>query len=131
MGSALYLVFDGERPGFDPSVCGKALARCADELDAVAEGAGVPSLFDFFAVSDDMLAELGDALVEPVEGIAPRTWFEPAEVLPTVAALRRALTERGGAVSEPEAVLADLAAYDSVLQRASGLGLRCHVTVDC
>lgn len=68
MGAAYFIVSEEPLEGFDTFVDGKALAHASDQLDALAEAAGVRPLMDFFsmdpeevdAIFDDLLAAEGE-----------------------------------------------------------------------
>lgn len=68
MGAAYFIVSEEPIEGFDTFVDGKALAHASDQLDTLAEAAGVRPLMDFFsmdpqevdAIFDDLLAAEGE-----------------------------------------------------------------------
>ena len=49
MGATLYIVVEGEDPGFDIFVNGRALARNEDALEKMAHRIGVKPLLEFFS----------------------------------------------------------------------------------
>ena len=67
MGSALFVVLERPIDGIDPfATNGKFLARCSDELDAVAEELNVTPLGQLFSMSTDELERMLD-----MDGIGP------------------------------------------------------------
>jgi hypothetical protein len=49
MGATLYIVVEGEDPGFDIFVNGRALARNEDALEKMAQRIGIKPLLEFFS----------------------------------------------------------------------------------
>jgi hypothetical protein len=134
MGSSFYPVLERDIEGLEPEleVSGKALARNMDTLELICQQAGVRSLMDFYSESTDETAEhlaeeLDESLAEALDGI-PLVWFEPAEGLATVRALRSALLQRTD--DWVEAMRDDLDALERVLVRAQTAGTRFRLRID-
>src|ERR1700689_1029558 len=58
MAASLYIVVEGEDPGFDIFVNGHALARNEDALERLAEGLKVSPLLEFFSTDQNSMALL-------------------------------------------------------------------------
>ena len=58
MAASLYIVVEGEDPGFDIFVNGHALARNEDALEALAERLRVSPLLEFFSADENSMALL-------------------------------------------------------------------------
>ncbi len=64
MAASLYIVVEGEDPGFDTFVNGQALARNEDALERMAKQLRVAPLLEFFSADENsmaLLSELGAA----------------------------------------------------------------------
>ena len=88
---------------------------------------------EFFSLSaDDAAAAVEDFGLDDEEELemAPEQWFEPEEGLASVRALTRSLEEHPEALSNTEAVLQDLRAFDLVLTAAQDRGLKWHLGID-
>src|SRR5271165_6178401 len=60
MSASMYIVVEGEDPGFDIFVNGHALARNEDALERLAERLSVPPLLEFFSADRNSMALLLD-----------------------------------------------------------------------
>lgn len=60
MAASLYIVVEGEDPGFDIFVNGHALARNEDALERLAERLKVSPLLEFFSADENSMALLLD-----------------------------------------------------------------------
>ena len=60
MSASLYIVVEGEDPGFDIFVNGQALARNEDALEQLATRLGVHPLLEFFSADRNSMALLLD-----------------------------------------------------------------------
>jgi hypothetical protein len=132
MGVALYIVAERETPGLDVGVNGKPLGRC-DELDKLAESAGVRPLMQFFSQDpDEALAEweeMGD--LDPPEGaFPPEAWYTAAEGLVTVRGLLKYLAAHLTAVKEASRVADDLREFEQVFVGLEKADVRWHLAVD-
>jgi hypothetical protein len=133
MAASLYIVVEGEDPGFDIFVNGQALARNEDALEDVAARLKVAPLLDFFSADENSMAlllEQGAGNPEWAANLPQPQWFDPGKGLTTVQALIAFLSEAPAALgSETDPVLAELHDYDRVLRKAQRFGLRWHVAV--
>src|ERR1700678_4387045 len=90
MGATLYIVVEGEDPGFDIFVNGRALARNEDALEKMAHRIGVKPLLEFFSADENSMAlllEEGAGDPEWAKTLPPPQWFSPEEGLVTVSTL--------------------------------------------
>ncbi len=90
MAASLYIVVEGEDPGFDIFVNGRALARNEDALERLAETLRVTPLLHFFSADENsmcILLEQGSGDPEWAHHLPQPQWFDPAAGLATVRAL--------------------------------------------
>src|SRR5450432_765019 len=90
MGASMYIVVEGEDPGFDIFVNGRALARYDDALERLALGLGVKPLIEFFSADENsmsLLIEEGAGNPELMRKLPPPQWYAPEDGLVTVRAL--------------------------------------------
>jgi hypothetical protein len=133
MAASLYIVVEGEDPGFDIFVNGHALARNEDALERLAERLHVPPLLEFFSADENSMAPLleqdaGDS--EWARHLPKPQWFSATDGLLTVRALIHFLVAAPTALgSETPPVLIELRAYERVLTKTAQYGLRWHVAV--
>ena len=131
MSVALYIVAEQEVPGLDTSVNGKALGR-SNQLDGLAERAGVRPLMEFYSISpEEAAAFLEDAGGEgPKEGFPAEQWFPAEDGLATVRGLLAYLAAFPRAVANKGAIVSDLQEFEDVLSRLATAGIRWHLAVD-
>lgn len=133
MAASLYIVVEGEDPGFDIFVNGHALARNEDALERLADRLNVRSLLEFFSADENSMALLmdrGTVYPEWARHLPQPQWFDPAEGLRTVRALIDFLVANPTALgSETPPVLNELREYDRVLHKTTKRQLRWHVAV--
>ena len=133
MAASLYIVVEGEDPGFDIFVNGHALARNEDALERLCQRIGVSPLLEYFSADENSMAlllEQGAGDPEWLSHLPRPQWFAPTEGLTTVCALADFLSANRAALgSETEAVLAELHEYERVLRKTADRGLRWHVAV--
>jgi hypothetical protein len=131
MALSLYIVVEGEDPGYDIFVNGHALARNDEALERLAEGLNVNPLRAFlFADQPAMAVVLENGTEEPELPLLLPTsqWFDPADGLLTVRTLLRFLDVVPAALgSETPAVFLELREYERVLRKTVERGLRWHV----
>jgi len=65
MAASMYIVVEGEDPGFDIFVNGRALARNEDALERLAVNIGARPLIEFFSADENSMA----LLIEEVRAI--------------------------------------------------------------
>jgi hypothetical protein len=133
MAASLYIVVQGEDPGFDIFVNGHALARNEDALERLAERLHVAPLLEFFSADENSMALLVDQDEEPLDLHLPLPqpqWYDPADGLVTVRALKEFLGLNPAALgAETQPILTDLSEYERVLRKTAQRGLRWHVAV--
>ena len=133
MAASLYIVVEGEDPGFDIFVNGHALARNEDALERLAERLHVAPLLEFFSADENSMALLLDQGDEPLDlpqSLPQPQWYDPADGLVTVRALMETLSLKPATLgSETQPVLVELGEYERVLRKTAQRGLRWHVAV--
>jgi hypothetical protein len=133
MAASLFIVVEGEDPGFDIFVNGHALARNEDALGRLAARLYVRPLLEFFSVDENSMALMLEEGAEDPEWNRPLPkpqWFDAADGLLSVSALLRFLATNSSALgSDTHAVLVELRQYQRVLRKAALRGLRWHVAV--
>ena len=133
MAASVYIVVQGEDPGYDIYVNGRALARHEDAVEKLALKLGVRPLIEFFSADENLMALLveggaGDA--ELMKQLPPPQWFRGEDGLATVMALIGALElEPQQLGSEGVLVLEELREYEVVLRKTAERGLRWHMAV--
>lgn len=131
MAASLYIVVEGEDPGFDIFVNGHALARNEEALHRMAATLNVSPLLDFFSADENSMALLLEqGTGDPIwaRHLPQPQWFSGAEGLTSVRALIEFLSETPVALgSETPTVLLELKEYERVLQKTSVRGLRWHL----
>ena len=133
MAASLYIVVEGEDPGFDIFVNGHALARNEDALERLAERLKVSPLLEFFSADENSMAlllEQGAGNPEWARHLPEPQWFDPAAGLGTVGALLDFLRESPTALgSETASVMSELREYERVLRKTADRGMRWHIAV--
>jgi hypothetical protein len=133
MAASMYIVVEGEDPGYDIFVNGRALARYESAVERLALELGVRPLLEFFSADESSMALLieegaGDPAL--LNKLPPPQWYRAEDGLRTVEGLVRALEEDPLQLgSEGPAVLAELREYEVVLQKTAERGLRWHLAV--
>ena len=131
MAASLYIVVEGEDPGYDIFVNGRALARNEDSLDRLASRLRVRPLLDFFSADQNSMAlllEQGALNPDWARNLPEPQWFTALEGLASVQAFIEFLGSNTAAFgSETVPVLSELKEYERVLQKAAGRGLRWHL----
>jgi len=82
MAASLYIVVEGEDPGFDIFVNGHALARNEDALERLAERLNVHPLLEFFSADENSMAlllEQGAADPEWARHLPQPQWFDASD----------------------------------------------------
>jgi hypothetical protein len=126
-------VVEGEDPGFDIFVNGRALARHEDALEQIALRLGVQPLIDFFSADENsmsLLIEEGAGNPDLIQRLPPPQWYPPQDGLTTIHALIRSLNEDPQQLgSEGVEVLSELMEYAHVLEKTMTKNLRWHLAV--
>ncbi|MDR3745254.1 MAG: hypothetical protein P4K80_03890 [Acidobacteriaceae bacterium] len=133
MAASMYIVVEGEDPGYDIFVNGHALAQYEDALEKLALRLGVRPLIDFFSADENSMAlliEEGAGNPELMKKLPPPQWFAPDDGLKTVRALVDVLRDDPQQLgTEGPQVLSELLEYARVLERTVKAGLRWHLAV--
>jgi hypothetical protein len=133
MAASLYIVVEGDDPGFDIFVNGHALARNEDALERMAGRLGVSPLLEFFSADENSMAlllEQGGGNPDWLHHLPDPQWFNPANGLVTVGALVEFLEETPAALgSETTQVISELREYERVLRKTAQRALRWHLAV--
>jgi hypothetical protein len=131
MAASLYIVVEGDDPGFDIFVNGHALARHEESLHRIASALHVPALLDFFSADENSMAlllEQGTGDPDWAQHLPQPQWFAGTDGLATVRALINYLNTSPTALgSESAPVLNELREYELVLQKTTERGLRWHL----
>lgn len=129
----MYIVVEGEDPGFDIFVNGRALARYEDALERVALRIGVRPLIEFFSADENsmsLLIEEGAGNPDLMRRLPPPQWYSAIDGLTTVQALVAALADDPQQLgTEGPQVLSELEEYQRVLEKTMRAGLRWHLAV--
>jgi hypothetical protein len=133
MAASLYIVVEGDDPGFDIFVNGHALARNEDSLERLAERLRVSPLLEFFSADENSMALLLDqGAGDPdwAKHLPQPQWFDPVSGLITVRSLIAFLKDDPAALgSETAPVSSELKEYERVLGKAAERSLRWHLAV--
>ena len=129
----MYIVVEGEDPGFDIFVNGRALARHESAIERLALELKVRPLLEFFSADENsmaLLVEGGAGDPSLVGRLLPPQWYSAQDGLPTVEALLDSLEADPMQLgSEGEMVLSELREYERVLRKTAERGLRWHLAV--
>src|SRR5271170_3271684 len=133
MAASMYIVVEGEDPGFDIFVNGRFLARHEDALERLALRLGVRPLIEFFSADENsmsLLIEEGAGNQDLMRRLPPPQWYSPADGLVTVRALVKALSVEPLLLgTEGSLVLSELCEYAVVLEKTEERELRWHLAV--
>jgi hypothetical protein len=133
MSASMYIVVEGEDPGFDIFVNGQALARNEDALERLADKLSVRPLLEFFSADRNSMALLLDqGAGDPgwTHHLPQPQWFPPEDGLRTVRTLLDFLSMAPAALgSDTEAIDRELREYETVLRKTAQRNLRWHLAV--
>ncbi len=133
MGATLYIVVEGEDPGFDIFVNGRALARNEDALEKMAQRIGVKPLLEFFSADENSMAlllEEGAGDPEWAKTLPPPQWFSPEDGLITVCTLLDHLKARRPRWEQrPRQFLREMEEFERVLRKTAQRQLRWQLAV--
>ena len=131
MAASLYIVVEGEDPGYDIFVNGHALARNEEALERLAQTLEVCPLLEFFSADENSMAlllEQGAGDPEWVSNLPQPQWFDAEDGLRTVEALLEFIGSTPAALgSETSPVQRELLEYERVLRKTKERGLRWHL----
>ena len=129
----MYIVVEGEDPGFDIFVNGQALARNEDALERLALRLGVSPLLECGSADDNSMAlllEQGAGNPDWAHHLPQPQWFTPDDGLKTVTTLVLFFESSPAAFgSETQPVLQELREYETVLTKAARFALKWHLAV--
>jgi hypothetical protein len=129
----MYIVVEGEDPGFDIFVNGHALARNEDALEKLAMRLNVKPLLEFFSADQNSMAlllEEGAGDPDWAKTLPPPQWFSPEDGLFTVKALLEYLKDSPTALgTETQPVISELTEYALVLKKTVQRNLRWQLAV--
>lgn len=133
MAASMYIVVEGEDPGYDIFVNGHMLARHEGAVEQLAHRLGVRPLLEFFSADENSMAlliEEGAGNPDLLERLPPPQWYAPEDGLHTVEALISALEEDPQQFgSDGTQLLRELQEYANVLSKTVERGLRWHLAV--
>ena len=133
MAASMYIVVEGEDPGFDIFVNGRSLARHEDALERLALRIGVRPLIEFFSADENSMAlliEEGGGNPDLLKRLPPPQWYRAEDGLATLKALIEALDADPQQLgSEGTEVLGELLEHQTVLRKTAERGLRWHLAV--
>jgi len=129
----MYIVVEGEDPGYNIYVNGRMLARHEGEVERLAQRLGVQPLLEFFSADENSMAlliEEGAGNPELLSRLPPPQWYEPQAGLHTVQALLAALEDDPDQMGRDGAqLIEELREYERVLKKTVERGLRWHLAV--
>lgn len=129
----MYIVVEGEDPGYNTFVNGRLLARYEGAIEKLALEIGVKPLLEFFSADETSMAlliEEGGGNPNLLKHLPPPQWYRAEEGLRTLEALIVRLSADPQQLgSEGTAVLGELLEYETVLRKTAERGLRWHLAV--
>ena len=129
----MYIVVEGEDPGYNIFVNGRALARNEDAVERIALQLGVRPLIEFFSADESSMAlliEEGAGNPELMRRLPPPQWYAAGDGLKSVQALVECLKDDPQQLgTEGPQVLAELQEYARVLEKTMNAELRWHLAV--
>jgi hypothetical protein len=133
MAASMYIVVEGDDPGFDIYVNGRALARNEDAIEKLALRIGVRPLLEFFSADENslpLLIEAGASSSKVLDKMQSPQWYAAEDGLKTVNALIGALSDAPHSLgTEGPVVLSELLEYRQVLEKTAERNLRWHLAV--
>ncbi len=129
----MYIVVEGDDPGYNIFVNGRVLARYESAIEKLALELGAKPLLEFFSADENSMAlliEEGGGNPDLLNRLPPPQWYRPEDGLRTVEALAASLQLDAHQLgSEGPEVLAELREFETVLRRTAERGLRWHLAV--
>jgi hypothetical protein len=133
MAASMYIVVEGEDPGYNIFVNGRVLARYESAVEKLALDLGVKPLLEFFSADENSMAlliEEGGGNADLLKRLPPPQWYAPEDGLRTLAALIAALDADPHQLgTEGPEVLSEMRAYQAVLRKTADRSLRWHLAV--
>ncbi|HWE03182.1 MAG TPA: hypothetical protein VG326_12300 [Tepidisphaeraceae bacterium] len=134
MAQAVVVTLEKDLPTFSTAYAksgtGKALAREADRLDTAARACKTPQLTAMLSESQSaLIAQLQEEGFDPSKmRLPPEQWFPAAQGLVTVRALIEHVTANLNNFKQPNPILRDLKAVETLLAAAESAGIQFHFT---
>ena len=133
MALAILVTLEREIPEFavyTKSGAGKALARETDKLDSTARRKNVTPLTSLLSESQAALvAQLKEDGFDPAKmRLPPERWFPAADGLATVRAVAEYVSANLNDFKQPNPILRDLKAAETLLAAAASAGVNFHFT---
>jgi hypothetical protein len=129
----MYIVVEGEDPGFDIFVNGRVLARNEDALEKLADRLGVKPLLEFFSADENSMAlllEEGAGDPEWAKTLPPPQWFSPQDGLQTVGTLIDYLRDAPATLgSDTGSAVRELEEFQRVLRKTAMRNLKWQLAV--
>jgi len=129
----MYIVVEGEDPGFDIFVNGRTLARNEDALEKLAERLGIKPMLEFFSADQNSMALLLDeGAVDPewAKTLPPPQWFSPEDGLETISALIEYLRDAPATLGGDTAnAVRELEEFEGVLRKTAMRSLKWQLAV--
>jgi hypothetical protein len=133
MAASMYIVVEGDDPGYDTFVNGSSLAQHEDAVERLTLRLGVRPLIEFFSADENSMAlliEEGGGNPDLLQKLPPTQWYPASDGVATVKALVQSLREEPQQLGpEGPLVLAELEEYARVLKKTEERGLRWHLAV--
>jgi hypothetical protein len=133
MAASMYIVVEGDDPGYNIYVNGRVLARYESAIEKLALDLGVKPLLEFFSADENSMALLiqeGGGNPDLLKRLPPPQWYRPEDGLHTLDALIAALaTDPHQFGSEGRELLGELREYETVLRKTAERGHRWHLAV--
>lgn len=109
---------------------GKAIGRETDRLDSAARRRNVPAITSLLSESQAALIEqMREQGFDPSKmRLPPERWFAASDGLKTVRAVAEYVTTNLNDFKQPNPILRDLKAIESLLAAAEAAGVRFHFT---
>src|SRR4051794_24597438 len=133
MALAILISLDKELPelaAYKKSATGKALARETDRLDSAARRYGAAPITSLLSESQAaLIAQLQADGFDPSKmRLPPEQWYAAADGLKTIRALAEHVAANLNDFKQPNPILRDLKAADSLLAAAETAGVKFHFT---
>ena len=134
MAQAILIMLEKELPDamavYAKSASGKALARESDKLDFAARCCSVPAMTSMLSESQAALAEKlrADGFDPARMRLPAEQWYAAAEGLKTIRALSGYVSGKLNDFKQPNPILRELKAAETLLAAAEAAGVRFHFT---
>ena len=129
----MYIVVEGEDPGYNIYVNGRVLARYESGIEKLALELGVKPLLEFFSADENsmsLLIQEGGGNPDLLKRLPPPQWYRPEDGLDTLETLIEALeADPLQFGSEGPEILTELREYETVLSKSAERGHRWHLAV--